>query len=195
MSGVFVLIHSPVSADDGTVPQRTTSERGGFGETGMIRQAINCDMCGVEKQEATSHWFVAYEQGGELKLRGWESPKISRKHVKHLCGQKCAQRLTANFTASIMSAENVSESERAAASENAERGAEGVGNREEMPVLERMGYNRAGASLIEAESWAGPAKFKQGPRSGENKLKIEREGFVDAARVKPQASRSFQRMA
>ncbi|HZY73909.1 MAG TPA: hypothetical protein VFE22_12445 [Edaphobacter sp.] len=80
-------------------------------------------------------------------------------------------------------------------SKNTERGIEGVGNREEIPVLERMGYNRAGAALIEAESWAGPAKFKQGPRSGENKLKIEREGFVDAARVKPQASRSFQRMA
>ena len=71
----------------------------------MIRQAINCDICGAEKLEATSHWFVAYEQGGELKLRGWESPKNSRKNVKHLCGQKCVQHLTANFMAAVMAGE------------------------------------------------------------------------------------------
>lgn len=68
----------------------------------MIRQAINCDICAAEKQ-ASNYWFVAYEQGGELKLRGWESPQNSRKNVKHLCGQKCAQRLVANFMASLMS--------------------------------------------------------------------------------------------
>ena len=40
----------------------------------MIRQAINCDICAAEKQ-TSNYWFVAYEQGGELKIRGWESPK------------------------------------------------------------------------------------------------------------------------
>src|SRR5665213_229676 len=89
----------------------------------MIRQAINCDMGGAEKQETTSHWFVAYEQGGELKLRGWESPKHSRKDVKHLCGQKCAQRLTANFTASVMSAGNASESAKIPVPETVEQSA------------------------------------------------------------------------
>ena len=161
----------------------------------MIRQAINCDMCGVEKQEATNHWFVAYEQGGELKLRGWESPKISRKNVKHLCGQKCAQRLTANFTASVMSAGSVPESGKATVPESVEQSAVDVSGCEAAPILERMGYDRATAALIEAESWAGPAKFKQGPRNGESKLKIERESFVEAARVKPQVARAFQRMA
>lgn len=160
----------------------------------MIRQAINCDMCGVEKQEATNHWFVAYEQGGELKLRGWESPKISRKNVKHLCGQKCAQRLTANFTASVMSAGSAPEVGKTVVPESTAGSAGDVADPEEMPILERMGYDPATAALIEAESWAGPAKFKS-PRSGENKLKIEREGFVDAARVKSQVARSFQRMA
>ncbi len=67
----------------------------------MIRQAINCDICAAEKQTST-YWFVAYEQGGELKLRGWESPKNSRKGAKHLCGQKCAQRMMANFMASLI---------------------------------------------------------------------------------------------
>lgn len=159
----------------------------------MIRQAINCDMCGAEKQEATSHWFVAYEQGGELKLRGWESPKHSRKNVKHLCGQKCAQRLTANFTASVMSSGYAGESGKSATPESEVQSVADA--REEMPILERMGYDRATANLIEAESWAGPAKFKEAPRGGENKLKIERENFVNAARIKPQVARSFQRMA
>lgn len=161
----------------------------------MIRQAINCDMCGAEKQEATSHWFVAYEQGGELKLRGWESPKHSRKDVKHLCGQKCAQRLTANFTASVMSAENASESVKIAVPETVVQAATEAGDRDEMPILQRMGYDRATAALIEEESWAGPAKPKTTSRTAESKQKIERESFINATRVKLPMSRPFQRMA
>ncbi len=161
----------------------------------MIRQAINCDMCGAEKQEATSHWFVAYEQGGELKLRGWESPKHSRKDVKHLCGQKCAQRLTANFTASVMSAGSAGESAKTAVSESVAQAFAEAGDRDEMPILQRMGYDRATAALIEEESWAGPAKPKVSPRTVESKQKIERESFINATRVKPPMSRPFQRMA
>jgi hypothetical protein len=160
----------------------------------MIRQAINCDMCGAEKQEATSYWFVAYEQGGELKLRGWESPKNSRKNVKHLCGQKCVQRMTANFTASVM-APSGSESGKNAMPESVEQNTVEPYDSEEMPILERMGYDRATATLIEAESWAGPAKPKENPRNAESKLKIERESFVNATRLKPQIARAFQRMA
>ncbi|HEV2710307.1 MAG TPA: hypothetical protein VGU67_08855 [Edaphobacter sp.] len=161
----------------------------------MIRQAINCDMCGAEKQEATSHWFVAYEQGGELKLRGWESPKHSRKDVKHLCGQKCAQRLTANFTASVMSAGSAGESAKTAVHESVEQAFAEAGNPDEMPILQLMGYDRATSALIEEESWAGPAKPKASSRTVESKQKAERESFINATRVKPPMSRPFQRMA
>lgn len=162
----------------------------------MIRQAINCDMCGAEKQETTSHWFVAYEQGGELKLRGWESPKQSRKDVKHLCGQKCAQRLTANFTASVMAAGNTAETSKIAVPNVVEQPAvAAVDDQDDMPVLQRMGYDRATAAMIEEESWAGPAKPKAAARNTESREKVERESFINATRVKPPMSRPFQRMA
>ncbi|GGG75892.1 hypothetical protein [Edaphobacter dinghuensis] len=164
----------------------------------MIRQAINCDMCGAEKQETTSHWFVAYEQGGELKLRGWESPKQSRKDVKHLCGQKCAQRLTANFTASVMSSGNATEVAKIVVPEVVESSAvttAETSDRDDMSILQRMGYDRATAAMIEEESWAGPAKPKAAPRTVESRQKIERESFINATRVKPPMSRPFQRMA
>lgn len=161
----------------------------------MIRQAINCDMCGAEKQEATSYWFVAYEQDGELKLRGWESPKNSRKNVKHLCGQKCAQRLTANFTASVMSPVNANETCKSVVTENVEVNTTDTRDADEIPILERMGYDRATAALIEEESWAGPPKPKVAARNAESKQRIERESFINATRVKPPMSRPFQRMA
>src|SRR5271170_7290658 len=87
----------------------------------MIRQAINCDMCAAEKQES-NYWFVAYEQGGELKLRGWESPQNSRKNAKHLCGQKCAQRMVANYMASLTAASHVGEVAKDVTSDNGDRG-------------------------------------------------------------------------
>lgn len=161
----------------------------------MIRQAINCDMCGAEKQETTSHWFVAYEQGGELKLRGWESPKQSRKDVKHLCGQKCAQRLTANFTASVMSSGNGVEAAKVVLPEAVEQPVAETSDHDDMPILQRMGYDRATAAMIEEESWAGPAKPKVAARNVESRQKIERESFINATRVKPPMSRPFQRMA
>jgi hypothetical protein len=161
----------------------------------MIRQAINCDMCGAEKLEATSHWFVAYEQGGELKLRGWEAPQNSRKNVKHLCGQKCVQRLTDNFTASVMAGGHASKSVKEEIPTSMEQTAQNVSDQEEMPILERMGYNRETAALIEAESWAGPAKPRTNAWGAEKKLKIEGENFIHAARVKTQIARPYQRMA
>jgi hypothetical protein len=161
----------------------------------MIRQAINCDMCGAEKQSVTSHWFVAYEHDGELKLRGWESPKNSRKNVKHLCGQKCAQRLTANFTAAVMAAGHGVESEKEAASETTEQNAAEAYDREDMPILERMGYDRATAAQIESESWAGPPKPRDRSWEAENKLKMERESFLNAARAKPPITRRLPHSA
>jgi hypothetical protein len=62
----------------------------------MIRQAISCDICAAEKRQ-TNHWFVAYEQGGELRVSGWTSRHRLRPDSKHLCGQTCLHKLVDEF--------------------------------------------------------------------------------------------------
>ena len=79
--------------------------------------------------------------------------------------------------------------------ENVEQSTADACDSDEMPILERMGYDRATAALIEEESWAGPVKPKTASRTVENKQKIERESFINATRVKPSITRPFQRMA
>ena len=69
----------------------------------MIRQAISCDICGTEKQ-LTNHWFVAYDQGGELRVSGWNSRNRLRAGAKHLCGQICLHKLVDDFMARTLSA-------------------------------------------------------------------------------------------
>jgi hypothetical protein len=64
----------------------------------LIRQAISCDICGTEKKQ-TNHWFVALEQGGELRLSGWSSRCKLRPGSKHLCGQTCLHKLVDEFMA------------------------------------------------------------------------------------------------
>jgi hypothetical protein len=64
----------------------------------MIRQAISCDICAAEKRQ-TNHWFVAYEQGGELRVSGWTSRHRLRQDSKHLCGQTCLHKLVDEFMA------------------------------------------------------------------------------------------------
>ena len=64
----------------------------------MIRQAISCDICGTEKRQ-TNHWFVAYEQAGELRLSGWTSSRRLRGESTHLCGQTCLHKLVDEFMA------------------------------------------------------------------------------------------------
>ena len=64
----------------------------------MIRQAISCDICGTEKRQ-TNHWFVAYEQGGELRMSGWSSRLRLRPGSKHLCGQTCLHKLVDEYMA------------------------------------------------------------------------------------------------
>lgn len=68
------------------------------GGTTVIRQAISCDICATEKK-LTNHWFVAYEQGGELRLSGWGSRNRLRPGAKHLCGQTCLHKLVDDFMA------------------------------------------------------------------------------------------------
>jgi len=65
---------------------------------GMIRQAISCDVCAAEKRQ-TNHWFVAYEQGAELRVSGWTSRHRLRPDSKHLCGQTCLHKLVDEFMA------------------------------------------------------------------------------------------------
>jgi hypothetical protein len=64
----------------------------------VIRQAISCDICGSEKKQ-TNHWFVAYDQGGELRVSGWSSRNRLRPGSKHLCGQTCLHKLVDEFMA------------------------------------------------------------------------------------------------
>ncbi len=64
----------------------------------MIRQAISCDICATEKRQ-TNHWFVAYEQAGELRVSGWNSRYRLRQGAKHLCGQTCLHKLVDEFMA------------------------------------------------------------------------------------------------
>ena len=64
----------------------------------MIRQAISCDICATEKRQ-TNHWFVAYEQAGELRVSGWSSRHRLRPGAKHLCGQTCLHKLVDEFMA------------------------------------------------------------------------------------------------
>lgn len=68
----------------------------------MIRQAISCDICGSEKRQ-TNHWFVAYDQGGELRVAGWSSRNRLRPGSKHLCGQTCLHKLVDEFMAKAIS--------------------------------------------------------------------------------------------
>jgi hypothetical protein len=200
------------------------------GRTEMIRQAINCDMCGAERLEGTSRWFVADEVKGEIRLRGWESPQKSRRNARHLCGQKCVQRMMDNFTATLLAGQQAG---KAAAKEAAELApvaaaavvatpvtlppspaasakapvlVESALDRDELPILERMGYDRETIAQVEADSWAGPvreipAKPKETPAKEQAKDTWGAEtrgekGFIHATRLKPQPLRTtFQRMA
>jgi hypothetical protein len=67
----------------------------------VIRQAISCDICASEKKQ-TNHWFVAYEQGGELRVSGWNSRNRLRPGSKHLCGQTCLHKLVDEFMANAI---------------------------------------------------------------------------------------------
>lgn len=71
----------------------------------MIRQAISCDVCGTEKRQ-TNHWFVAFDQGGELRLGGWTSRNRAKPGSKHLCGQTCVHKLVDEFMAKAVLAKS-----------------------------------------------------------------------------------------
>lgn len=69
----------------------------------MIRQAISCDLCGTEKKQ-NNHWFVAYNQAGELRLRGWNPRNRLHPGSKHLCGETCVHTLVDDYMAKALAA-------------------------------------------------------------------------------------------
>ena len=69
----------------------------------MIRQAISCDICGAEKKQ-TNHWFVVYDQAGELRVSGWNSRNRLRAGSRHLCGQTCLHKLVDEFISRTLAA-------------------------------------------------------------------------------------------
>jgi hypothetical protein len=166
-------------------------------------------MCGAERLESTSYWFVADEFGGEIRLRGWESPKKSRKNVKHLCGQKCVQRMMDNFTAAILAGQQAGKVAKDSRDSRDSRDSKDLKDvlpptadtrdLDEIPILERMGYDRETVALIEADSWAGPAKPRDETWGADNRTQSTRtmpdKDFAHAARLKSQPVRPFQRMA
>jgi hypothetical protein len=85
----------------------------------VIRQAISCDICGAEKKQ-TNHWFVASEQGGELRVCGWNSRNRLRAGSKHLCGQTCMHKLVDEFMARAIAARTAPAAEADVVSANAD---------------------------------------------------------------------------
>jgi hypothetical protein len=69
----------------------------------VIRQAISCDICATEKKQ-TNHWFVAYEQAGELRVSGLDPRSRLRTGTKHLCGQTCLHKLVDEFISKALAA-------------------------------------------------------------------------------------------
>jgi hypothetical protein len=113
----------------------------------VIRQAISCDICGRDKQQ-TNHWFVAYEQGTELRLGGWSSQARLRTSAKHLCGQTCLHKLVDDFMARTL----------------AMRGAGAVAEKDddemEMPVAAAAAaFTATDASLTSAAAHPIPARM------------------------------------
>jgi hypothetical protein len=176
-------------ADEGCVPEAHNAAGAEEGEQ-MIRQTINCDICAAEKQ-ASSYWFVAYEQDGEIKLRGWEAPSTSRKNVKHLCGQKCVQRMMSNFTEAVMA---TGHGEKETAVEVPQPIAQVAHVASSAAArAERMHIDPELAAAVEAESWAGPVRSKESLWDMPHKL--ERESFLHAARSKSVQVERLQKMA
>jgi hypothetical protein len=64
----------------------------------VIRQAISCDICGADKQQ-TNHWFIAFDQGAELRISGLNARNRLRPGARHLCGQTCLHKLVDEFMA------------------------------------------------------------------------------------------------
>jgi hypothetical protein len=117
----------------------------------MIRLAISCDICGAEKKQ-TNHWFVAYEQAGELRISGWQSRYRKKSGARHLCGQTCLHKLCDEFMALVVTgdraAAETAEAETGIAETGAQTGSAGPqhdphGNPPQGPRGEARSYERS----------------------------------------------------
>jgi hypothetical protein len=71
-----------------------------------------------------------------------------------------------------------------------------VRDRDDMPILERMGYDRETIAMVEAESWAGPVRPKENKSTwGASDRAATESALVNAPRGKSPAVRPFQRPA
>ena len=68
------------------------------GGSPMMAENATCDVCGIDKKKA-SHWFMAIEEKGTLRLSAWSVLNAKRLAMKHLCGQACVHRLVDVFLA------------------------------------------------------------------------------------------------
>jgi hypothetical protein len=59
-------------------------------------------VCGAEKKQ-TNHWFVAYDQAGELRVCGFNPRTRIRVGAKHLCGQACLHKMIDEFISFTLS--------------------------------------------------------------------------------------------
>lgn len=84
----------------------------------MILQAITCDICGAEKHQ-TNHWFIAYEESGELRISGWNSPRLLCQGTKHLCGERCLHKMIDKFLSELMNKSSHSTTEDKPAADSA----------------------------------------------------------------------------
>jgi hypothetical protein len=82
-------------------PVRADLYAGGLQDT---NGAFRVPSISIATTGATRHWFVAYDQGGELRVSGWNSRNKLRLGSKHLCGQTCLHKLVDNFMAQALSA-------------------------------------------------------------------------------------------
>lgn len=109
----------------------------------MIRQAISCDICAAEKRQ-TNHWFVAYEQGGELRVSGWTSRHRLKPDAKHLCGQTCLHKLIDEYIAKSIAART-------------QRGSDAAEPEAEIPVATDTSLIQSAAREVESSARLVPA--------------------------------------
>ena len=117
----------------------------------MIRQAISCDICAAEKRQ-TNHWFVAYEQGGELRVSGWTSRHRLKPDSKHLCGQTCLHKLIDEFIAKSIAS-------------RAQRGAQSTAASVETPAATDTSIIHSAAIEIQSSARPVPAPKPVPPRA------------------------------
>jgi hypothetical protein len=127
----------------------------------VIRQAISCDICGTEKKQ-TNHWFVAYSQGGELRVSAWNSRNRMRPESKHLCGQTCLHKLVDEFMARALTARlpQAADGEKDARNEVVEQA---VGADASLTSGSAWRENESSARLIVAPARVAPARPKVAP--------------------------------